>query len=320
MDLIERYLAAVGRQLPSRQAGDIQAELRDVLMTRVEEQEERLGRPLDKAEVEALLIDFGHPLLVAGRYRRIQHLIGPEIFPFWWAGLKVTLGITAGVFLLLAVLGVAAQSSEQEFRRFIPSMWSALCIAFTSVTLTAVVVERYVSARVLLKWRPSRLPPPHRRRPTPFDRTVEIGASVVFILWWLGVIHFQNWLPAPHFLRVDLAPVWAEYKLWVLVYMLVVIGVNLLAQFRPSAVRLNGWLGIGRHVFGAAILIGVLQAGRWLDISGSAIPPHAMAIAQANFDKGMYAGIVATIAFMLARAGLEAWRMWRDAPRAEATA
>lgn len=320
MDLIERYLAAVGRQLPAKQAGDIQAELRDVLLTRVEEQEERLGRPLTKAELEALLVDYGHPLLVAGRYRRVQHLIGPEVFPFWWAGMKLTLGVTAGVFLVLAILGVAAQSPTQDFRRFAPSVGSALCIAFTSVTLTAVAVERYVSPRLLLKWRPSRLPPPHRRGPSPFERTAEIGASVVFILWWLGVISFRNWLPAPHFLRVDLAPVWAEYKWWVVAYMLAVIGVNLIAQFRPGAVRLNGWLGIARHASGAAILVGVLQAGHWLDISGSAIPAHAMAIAQHNFDKGMYAGIVATIAFMLARAGLEAWRMWRDTPRAEATA
>ena len=39
MDLVERYLAAVARQLPSKAAADIEAELRDLLLSRVEEQE-----------------------------------------------------------------------------------------------------------------------------------------------------------------------------------------------------------------------------------------------------------------------------------------
>jgi hypothetical protein len=318
MDLIERYLAAVGRQLPARQAGDIQAELRDVLMTRREEQEERLGRTLTQTEIEAMLVDYGHPLVVAGRYRKIQYLLGPEIFPFWWAALKVTLGATAGVFLVLWVLGIAAQSPAQDFPRFIPSLWSALCIAFTAVTLSAMVVERYVSPRVLQKWRPSRLAPPHRRGRSPFNRTTEIGMGVIFILWWLGVIHFRNWIAYPYFVRVDLAPVWAEYKWWILAYMLAEICANLIALAWPAALRLNGWLGIARHTFGAAILWRVLQAGHWLDVGVSTIPAPALAIVRRNFDKGMYAGIVATIAFMLARAVLEGWRMWRDTHRAEA--
>ena len=51
MDLIERYLAAIGRQLPAKPAADIEAELRDVLLSRVEEQEADLGRPLTEAEL-----------------------------------------------------------------------------------------------------------------------------------------------------------------------------------------------------------------------------------------------------------------------------
>src|SRR6185369_11222751 len=97
MNLVERYLAAIERG--QAQAADIKAELRDVLLSRIEEQEEKLGHPLTRAELEALLVDFGHPLVVAGRYRRIQHLIGPEVFPFWWAALKTTLAVLAGVYL-----------------------------------------------------------------------------------------------------------------------------------------------------------------------------------------------------------------------------
>ena len=43
----------------------------------MEEKEESLGRPLTRNEMEALLKAFGHPLIVAGRYRTFNHLIGP---------------------------------------------------------------------------------------------------------------------------------------------------------------------------------------------------------------------------------------------------
>ena len=94
-DLIDRYLAAIARELPERQRADITAELRDELMSRIEGEEDRLGRPLTRTELEATLRDFGNPLVVAGRFRKTQHLIGPQILPFWWQAIKVTMTVIA---------------------------------------------------------------------------------------------------------------------------------------------------------------------------------------------------------------------------------
>ena len=66
MDLVERYLAAIARQLPDAQKADVTGELRDVLLSRIEDREAELGRALTGPEVEAQLIDFGHPLTVSG--------------------------------------------------------------------------------------------------------------------------------------------------------------------------------------------------------------------------------------------------------------
>src|SRR5580692_1113550 len=59
MDLLDRYLAAVGALLPGRQRADITDELRDVLMNRAEEKEAELGRPLKRKEEADLLRAFG---------------------------------------------------------------------------------------------------------------------------------------------------------------------------------------------------------------------------------------------------------------------
>ena len=83
MGLVERYLSAISAQPPCREADDIVAELGDAIASRIEDREEALGRPLTADEIEALVKDFGHPLVVAARYRNQQWLIGPEVYPFY---------------------------------------------------------------------------------------------------------------------------------------------------------------------------------------------------------------------------------------------
>ena len=68
-DMIDRYLEAVAAQLPVEEREDIIAELRDLILSRVEAKEETLDRALTDDEREAILKAIGHPLVVAARYR-----------------------------------------------------------------------------------------------------------------------------------------------------------------------------------------------------------------------------------------------------------
>ena len=80
MELIERYLESVKFWLPRRQKDDIIAELSDDIHAQVEEKKETaLGRNLNEAEVEAILKQRGHPLLVANRFLPQESLIGPSL-------------------------------------------------------------------------------------------------------------------------------------------------------------------------------------------------------------------------------------------------
>ena len=89
MELIERYLQAVGFWLPNRQKDDIIAELSADIHAQVEEQETTLGRKMNQAEVEALLKKRGRPVLVANRFLPQESLIGPVLFPVYCFILKV---------------------------------------------------------------------------------------------------------------------------------------------------------------------------------------------------------------------------------------
>jgi len=311
MDLVERYLAAIERGLPSAQAADIKAELRDVLLSRIEEQEERLGRPLTREELEALLVEFGHPLVVSARYRKIQHLIGPKVFPFWWAGLKTTLSIVAGVYLVLIIVEIAAGGHSVLDRR-LPSLWTALLVSFAVVTLVGVAIELYTPARVLQQWKPSQLPPPGRKTRSPFELAAEIAMGLVFALWWIGAIHLRNLMPIPSFLHVELAPVWAVYHWPILGYIGLEMGANLLALAKPGMTRLNTGLTVLRYAIGAAILGGVLQAGHWVSVTAPSLDPEVVPRIERNFDLGMQIGLVVTVGYMAVMAVWSLLRLVRD--------
>ena len=317
MDLIERYLAAVARNLPGQQAADITAELRDVLLSRVEEQEATLGRPIDRAELEKILFDFGHPLVVAGRYRKVQHLIGPAMFPFWWAGVKVVLSIVLGVYLVLVILGVLLGKSEAEFQRSVPDIWYVAVYLFGLVTLVCAGIERFGKTQVLLKWKPSRLPPAGDKPRSRFEAVVEAGMTLVFILWWTGVLHFRGALlehlpPWAAAITADLAPVWSRYHWPILGYATLDLAVSLLIVVQAATATLNAGLSLARHLIGAIILTGVLRAGHWLVVTG---PPgwsaDVAAQVQINFDRGMRLGLYGGIAILLGKAVVEAWRFNR---------
>lgn len=148
-DLIDRYLAAIARDLPESERTDIVAELRDELMSGVEAQEEGLGRPMTEAEIEAVLMEFGNPLVVAGRYRKTQHLIGPQVFPFWWAAMKATLVVIAAVYVILIVLKLIGGGSVRADG--LSSPISTMVFAFGVVTLVFALIERFGDPRKMAR-------------------------------------------------------------------------------------------------------------------------------------------------------------------------
>lgn len=61
MELLDRYLQAVGFWLPQPQKRDIIAELGEDIRSQIEEKQNELGRNLDDAELEAILKRRGPP-------------------------------------------------------------------------------------------------------------------------------------------------------------------------------------------------------------------------------------------------------------------
>lgn len=98
MDLIERYVYAVGRHLPRKNREDIQNELRSLLVDTLEGRLE--GEP-GEDDVVALLKEFGPPEKVAASYwPENQYLIGPGLYPIF----RPVVGIMLGVIVVLHLI------------------------------------------------------------------------------------------------------------------------------------------------------------------------------------------------------------------------
>jgi len=309
MDLIERYLAAIGRELPQKERTDILAELREVLMDKLDTLKAAAGGKASRADVEAMLIGYGHPLTIAGRYRGSPSLIGPEVFPFWWKTLRMALIVVLIAYCALAGVALfAGRNEHMVIRDATNSLQAALMITFGIVTLVFAGIERFGKPGMLTRWKPRNLPPVDRRVRS-FERIVETGFAVAFLLWWVGLIHFRNWMPDTG-LTLTLAPVWAANFWPILGYSAFEIAGNLIALVLPRRLALNGVLRGLKFLLGAAILSRVLDTDHWVFASGPNIPAPALAILQTNIDLGMKVAVYAAILIMLCMAAVEAWRLW----------
>ncbi|MBL8773815.1 MAG: hypothetical protein JNK30_20685 [Phenylobacterium sp.] len=241
----------------------------------------------------------------------MQHLIGPEIFPFWWAAIKATTAVILGIWAVLVILVLIGGEPVATARGTDdPSLVGVLVFAFGLITLVCALIERFGKTALLQKWKPAELPPPEGKSKSRFERAVEIGMNVVFMLWWIGAIRFSPLLPE-YRMSIELAPIWDEVFWPILIYAGLDVAANVFALVRPGATAVHRAVSLVHNLLGVALLGYVYQAGHWLVVRWDVWTPEVRAQVQANFDVGMRIGIAATILLMLSLAAFDAWRLWQ---------
>lgn len=311
MTLIDRYLHAVRGFLPASRQDDIIRELSDDIHSQVADREEELARPLTEAEIGTVLTRFGHPMLLAARYRRRQHLIGPAVFPFYWMVLKWAVGIAfivhAAIAVALVVSGAPAERILDPIMRF---PFGPAVTVFGWVTLVFAVADmNVIHATGLGSWSPRDLPTPQRPARSPLPIIGQVIGTAVGFGWWLALPHLPVVVfgPAASFLAFSAA--------FHSVYMPVSVlwGANLV--FLCLIVLRRDWSSVrmtGQVVSSAAALVGaciLLRAGDLVTLS-AADPSFERAIEAVRLiNAGVRIGL-------LAFAGLSVWEIVRAVVKA----
>jgi hypothetical protein len=281
-DLVDRYLYAARFWLPKAQQEDIVAELREDLLSQVEEREALLGHSLDDDEVVAILKRRGDPMKVAGGYLPERRLINPAVLPVYWLVLKVVLLWVLAPLFALVFLGPVTTGARpwQALLVCLVEYWRAAFMTVGMVTVAFVLLDRYrVRFQHAGKWDPRKLP----RVPGTQDNKARWNGLTGFIFGlaaaslWVWLVRDGNQASFPGGLRLSLGPVWRQIYWPVLALTVTNATANLLSFLRPGSLRIHSGVRIGVGVCGLVIAAVVLKAPSPVEIAGGGLPTRDLA-------------------------------------------
>ena len=264
MNLLNRYLQAVARLLPSARRDDIIAELRANILSQFEERENDAGRGLTEHEQVEILRRFGNPAMIAGRYGEHnfglafgKQWIGPELFPFYRTVLLINLAISlivlAGVIPLVSHAGGVAITLS----RVLPP----LLTQFVIVTGIFIMVERH-KEQLFNSWDPRKLP---AAKATPEDGPT--GRNIFnFVLLAMGTLWLAltpNWpylMLGPGALYLSpipmrLMPQWTEFYWAILILLGAQLTVKFFHLFRWLPRQQSRFIDLGLKILGLGIAV-----------------------------------------------------------------
>jgi len=262
-DMLDRYLQAVRKNLPKSRQEDIIKELRDNLLSEMEDKEEASGHPLTEEEQEALLRSHGHPIVVAMRYLPQRQLIGPTIFPFYWYVLEKALMIGLLVYTISNAITLALQAPVVS--RFIAVVLGFPWVAFMIAAWVTVVFAgmEFAFARYhkqcqwFTDWSPRKLPPVdaiERKHPIAHDVAGFI-LNVLAAVWFLVLVPHHPYLilgPGVYFLKslpFVVSPAWHSFY-WLFVAAVAVQLALHLARIFATRVTQRDILGLAQKALG----------------------------------------------------------------------
>jgi hypothetical protein len=263
MELIQRYLQAVKFLLPRAQQDDIVKELSEDIRSQMEDKEAELARPLNEIDQAAILKQYGHPLIVASRYRQppFQHLIGPALFPFYWFVLKTLLWVALGVCVLNSIALLTSGEPLQQLLSGVLTFAHTALPAVGWVTLLFAVLD-FLEAKFRLldrlnrRWDPRSLPSLGKRTQVRRSESIfGLVAGTVYIIWLLAAPYYPLLIfgPAAPFLR--LTPLWHQFYIPV-----VVLALGGLAQSAVNLARPDWtWLRAATRLVSNIVVLIILR-------------------------------------------------------------
>jgi hypothetical protein len=187
MELIERYLQAVGVNLPAARRADIERELRANIMDQVDALGAQLGRALSASEQAELLIQLGHPQLVAQRFLPPQQLVSDNLLGFYKQVLYYSLLIVLCIESIKFGMGFLS-SGHIALGEFIGGLINTTPFIFTLVTAIFYFLSNTPAAKGVFNpyanWHPEKLPKIQLnwQRINPFDQAMEFSSTVFLFL------------------------------------------------------------------------------------------------------------------------------------------
>jgi hypothetical protein len=315
MDLLERYLQAIGEYLPARTKADTLAELRENLLAEMEGREEELGRPLNDAEVAAVLEHHGRPVMVAARYLPQHFLIGPGLFPLYWFTLLksfplllLAYAVAQAVNFLFGVgTSVGAAIGHLPYVAFI--FWAVMTLGFAVFEYAQ--GKYFGEVKWSKEWDPRDLPEMTRQKGPSFaSRVADLIVSILMIFWLLSIPTHPYLVLGPggslRGLPFGLSPEWHIFYWQIIGLLVLMLPLKIVALFRGAAKWRKG-LELATQAIGILILVVMVQARTYFAPShtGEGLP-NLTNLASVNYsvNLGFKIALAVTVVKFL-------WDLWQ---------
>jgi hypothetical protein len=315
MDLLERYLRAVGQYLPAKGKDDTLAELRANLLAEMEGQEEELGRSLSEAEVAAVLEQHGRPVMVAARYLPQHFLIGPGLFPLYWFTLLKSFPLVvlayavaqAANFIFGGGTSVGAVIGHFPYVAFI--FWAVMTLGFAVFEYAQ--GKYFAGLKWSREWNPRDLPDvTPEKGPSFASRVADLIVSMLMILWLLSIPTHPYLILGPggslRSLPFGLSPEWHIFYWQIIGLVVLMWPLKIAALFRGAAKWRRG-LELATQAIGILILVVMVQARTYFAPSraGEGLPSLAnLASVNYSVNLGFKIALAVTVVKFL-------WDLWQ---------
>lgn len=208
MEILERYFQMLRLFLPKDQRDDIIRELSGEIRSQVAGKEADLGRPLSLAEQAAVIRQYGHPIVIAARYRPQRYLIGPVVFPYYWLALKILVALVFAGSIVASVVALLPGAPPDAIESIVGDIVGNMLLVVGWTTVMAAAIDVWITrSRVLEKWDPATMREPPSDVASGLRRTLRdhslfgdhsspsIGHVVVGVVvsaWWLLGLKFPS--------------------------------------------------------------------------------------------------------------------------------
>jgi uncharacterized membrane protein len=269
MELIERYIHEVGRYLPGKNRGDIQAELRSLLSDALEDS---AGAEPNETVVIAALKKFGSPRSVAAKYYpEGQYLIGPALYPLFQMIVWIVIAAVCGSQILAWVVAYLLAGETVNPVSAVAGLVTSIPAALGWVVVVFFILQRFDvrPGEPEAEWDPTSLPQ--------IAAEVEIKrgeriASIIFETFLLAVVTLFPERIGAYFFPGGIFfgnPVLSQYLGWISLSLLVSIVLDIYLVWQGRWNTANRLALLGANLFSIAVL-GLLVQGHtaWLQAHG----------------------------------------------------
>lgn len=320
MKHLDRYLQNVGLFLPKAQKEDILKELSENILSKIEDKESELGRPLNESEQDAILKSYGSPMVVASRYGSEtggltfgRQLISPALFPTYIKILTLNLAIALATTVILNITLQLPVSGT--FSRFIVQV----LMQSAAVTFVFALLQYHLNSHPD-QWdivNATSITSPGAKKAPRISR-LESVLQIIILLILASALQGLLVSPTLIFGPFQLAPIW--YQLYVPLMLLQVAGIALASVnlFRPDGVRFNAAAQVGMEIASSIILGVLLVAGHWMvlvDTAGSAA--SEMQVTLASINQNFFYGLLIACSVSIIQLGSNI-RQWNRIQRNQA--